>query len=191
MLVALTGTPGTGKTSVARSLRELGFRVIDLNRIAKARFAIGYDRARETTEIDIDGLRKYVSKMRIEKGTRAKEGECDKKKVVFIEGHLSHFMDVDMIIVLRAKPHIVEERLLARGYSQKKARENAEAEAIDAITIESSETGNKNAFEIDTSEANVHKVVINILEIVCGNAKERRKHRLGTVSWTDEVLGWY
>jgi adenylate kinase len=99
-----------------------------------------------------------------------------------------------MIIVLRAKPSIIEKRLKKRGYSERKIRENMEAEGVDVISIESKEAG-KEAFEIDTSEANVHKVADYIVKIVTANANEREKYKdkygLGIVNWSDEILGWY
>jgi len=195
MLVAITGTPGTGKSAVARKLRKRGFRVISVNRIAKKKFAKRYDSSRDTMEVDVDSMREYISNMDLPRGeVRRKNGKIVKRSIVFLEGHISHYMDVDMIIVLRASPSVIEKRLRGRGYSEKKIRENMEAEGVDVISIESKETG-KEAFEIDTSEANVHKVADYIVKIVTGSKVERRKYMheyaLGSVNWSKEVLGWY
>ena len=44
MIVALTGTPGIGKTSVANILKEKGFLVVDIAKIAIEKgFLIGND----------------------------------------------------------------------------------------------------------------------------------------------------
>ena len=45
MLIALTGTPGTGKTSISYFLRKNDIKVVDLNCIATTNnFFIGFDK---------------------------------------------------------------------------------------------------------------------------------------------------
>ena len=61
MLIALTGTPGTGKTYASNVLQENGFEVGDLNKIAvDNNFLIGTDEKRKSRIIDIDRLNEYV-----------------------------------------------------------------------------------------------------------------------------------
>ena len=44
MLIALTGTPGTGKTSISNILHENGFEIVDINKVAAGEdFFIGND----------------------------------------------------------------------------------------------------------------------------------------------------
>ena len=55
MIISLTGTPGTGKTSVARVLKSKGFEVIDLNKEANENnFLLGKDQIRDSYIIDIE-----------------------------------------------------------------------------------------------------------------------------------------
>ena len=61
MFVALTGTPGTGKSTVSKQLRKSGYTVHDLNEIALSNdLILAYDKSRETREVDLKGLNNYV-----------------------------------------------------------------------------------------------------------------------------------
>ena len=56
-LVAITGTPGTGKTSVSAELRSRGYNVIDMNDHIRSHGLLGeLDAARDTHEVDLDLL---------------------------------------------------------------------------------------------------------------------------------------
>src|SRR5881396_1815763 len=116
MLVAVTGTPGTGKTSACDVLSRRGYAVIDLDDVArKEGLIVGRDESRGTDEVDIDALRE---RLRIP------------AKVAFLKAHYSHLMDVNIAIVLRCRPSALGQRLAGRGWSPEKVRENVEAEAI-------------------------------------------------------------
>ena len=44
MIIAITGTPGTGKTSISKVLQENNYEVVDLNKVAcENNFLIGKD----------------------------------------------------------------------------------------------------------------------------------------------------
>ena len=67
MNIAITGTPGTGKTSVANHLREKGFNVIDLSKLAiENSFLSGYDKKRNSRIVNIDKVNDYLSELKIE-----------------------------------------------------------------------------------------------------------------------------
>ncbi len=56
-LFAITGTPGTGKTSVSAELRSRGYDVIDMNEHIRANGLLGeLDPKRDTHEVDLDAL---------------------------------------------------------------------------------------------------------------------------------------
>jgi len=81
MLVALTGTPGTGKSSVAAELERRGYAVVSLDRLAEERKLVdGYDAARRTKEVDVEALDKEIR-------VAAKLG--------FLVAHYSHLMSVN------------------------------------------------------------------------------------------------
>ncbi|MFW6449304.1 MAG: adenylate kinase family protein [Halobacteriota archaeon] len=165
MRVALTGTPGTGKTTVAGRL-EVDLEVVHLGDvIAEAGLESGRDSVRETAVVDLDGLR------------RATAGRED----VLFESHLSHYLDVDRVIVLRCHPSTLETRLRGRGFTERSIRENAESEALDVIVTEAVERhGREAVYEIDTTERAIETVVDEVTEAIRGE----REPAVGTVDFT-------
>jgi len=61
MIVGLTGTPGTGKSTVSSELRSRGKIVYDINQVAiDHKFVFAYDEERQTYEVDLSRLNKYL-----------------------------------------------------------------------------------------------------------------------------------
>ena len=179
MLIALTGTPGTGKTTVSKILRESGFETVDLNEVALSKdFLISTDKKRDTKIVDVDKLNKYVK-------------ECyTKKDIVFIEGHLSHLLkSVDKIIVLRCHPDLLKKRLSKKGWKKEKINENVEAEILDIILCESIDIHpEKNVFEIDATDKSTNNVASVIMEIINENFPSTKKYNIGNIDWSEETL---
>ena len=138
MLIALTGTPGVGKTHCADVLRKRGYSVIDLNQLATSHdFIEGRDEERDSHIIDIEVLDGFIRK------------EYQNKDVTF-EGHLSHLLSVDMAVILRCNPLVLQERLATKGWKESKIMENVQAEILDVIKIEAFEHLER-VYEIDTT----------------------------------------
>ncbi|WP_456435310.1 adenylate kinase family protein [Methanopyrus sp.] len=117
--MAITGTPGVGKTTVCRALRELEFDVVHLNRVAREMGAIlEEDEQRQVKVVDVHTLRRYVEEW---------EPESDP---AFVESHYAHLMPTDFVVVLRLHPSELERRLKDRGYPPEKIAENLEAEFV-------------------------------------------------------------
>lgn len=174
MLVAISGTPGVGKSSACRVLAERGHRVLDLNRHAKERgLVLGRDDAREAAIIDTDKLNEFVKSLQDD--------------LVFLDGHLSHLLDIDISIVLRCNPNVLRQRLASLDWNERKIAENVEAEAIDVILVESLEN-HPETFEIDTTEREPENVAEVILSVVDGEASDMRA---GSVDWSEVILSWY
>ena len=186
MIISLTGTPGTGKTTVCDVIREHSqyrkqYIVIDVNKIVlDEKLYTGKDEARDTYEADMDKLQVRVKQ------------EIDKKPAgsdIIMEGHLSHLLPADAVIVLRAHPVALRKRLGKRkNYSFRKVKENANAEALDVILVEATQ-GNKLVFEIDTSNMNhlaVVKSVISIIEDI-KQGKTPEEFLPGKINWIEQV----
>jgi adenylate kinase len=120
--VALTGTPGVGKSTVAREASRDGWRVVDVKAWAAECGCVTGRDADGTLHIDTDALARHVPK---DDGSRA-----------LYEGHLSHHLPVEQAWVLRLDPDALGRRLRSRGYRPAKVRENLEAEALDLILQE-------------------------------------------------------
>lgn len=173
MLVAVTGTPGTGKTSACDVLARQGYAVVDLDEVARRDgYVVGRDEARGSDEIDIGALR---TNLRVP------------AKIAFLRSHYSHLMDVNLTVVLRCRPSVLRKRLEGRGWAPAKVRENVEAEAIDVITQEAVERLPL-VFEVDTSTSTPEQTADAILGILQGRTLG---HEPGSVDWSEEVLSWY
>ncbi len=173
MLVAVTGTPGTGKTSACDALAHRGYLVVDLDDVARrGGFITGRDEVRGSDEVDVDALRENLQVP---------------AKVAFVRSHYAHHMAVDLVVVLRCAPSVLRKRLEARGWAPAKIQENLEAEAIDVITQEAVEL-HPAVYEIDTTRRTAEDTAQTILEILRGKTQG---HEPGTVNWADEVLSWY
>ena len=165
MRLAVTGTPGTGKTT-ATNLLETDLDVVHLNELVRREQLYSeVDEERESVVADLDAI-----------STRL-EGRED----LVVDSHLSHHLDIDAVVVLRCEPATLEDRLRERGASPAKARENAESEALDVILAEAVEKhGEPNVFEIDTTDRSPESVAEEIESVIAGE----RRPSAGTVDFT-------
>ena len=110
--IFITGTPCTGKTTLASKLKG---RLIKINDLAITHgFVMGTDEEKGYKVIDIDRLSRHVDEL-----TR----DCD--ETLIFEGHLTHLCDgADKVIVLRVRPEVLKKRLEARDYSESKIPPN-------------------------------------------------------------------
>ncbi|MBI2578925.1 MAG: adenylate kinase family protein [Candidatus Aenigmarchaeota archaeon] len=172
-IIAISGTPGTGKTEVAKILAKR----LDANLITvplllrKKQLGYGYDKKRRTKVIDEKDLEKAVKK------------NISGDKINIVESHLAHLIKSGSVFVLRANPDALEKRLKKRGWPAAKIRENIEAEMLDGTTIEALQK-NENVYEIDTSSAGAEKTAGVILKIL--NNHYGKKYRAGKISWTEK-----
>jgi adenylate kinase len=179
MIIALTGTPGTGKTSISKILYKKGFEIVDLNKVACEKdFLFGKDEKRKSNIVDIDKFDNYVKET------------CTGKDIVVIEGHLSHLLkSAEKVFVLRCHPKKLRENLSKKGWNERKIKENIEAEILDIILCETIEIHKKdNIFEIDVTAKSLDEVASLIMEIINNNYKHFKKYNIGSVDWSEEIL---
>lgn len=175
-LYALTGTPGTGKSSVSEELRRRGYDVLDgKSFIVENGLRGGYDAERDTYEVDLDELNDALEEFR------------SKDWPVVFDSHLSHFMDSSGIIVLRCSPPVLAERLRVRGYSEAKVRENVQAEILDEILCEAVETDIP-VGEIDCTAVSVAGAADMAEKIISGNVSD---YPPGSTDWSSEMDAWF
>jgi adenylate kinase len=161
--VAVTGTPGTGKTTATTLLDE---QVIHLNElIREAGLWSERDDDRDSLVADLDAVRETIG---------------DWSGVA--ESHLAHHLDADRVVVLRCRPDVLEARLRDRGADEAKTTENAESEALDVILSEAVERhGLDHVYEIDTTDRTPADVAADIEAVIAGD----REPSAGDVDFTD------
>ena len=171
--IFITGTPCTGKTTIASKLKG---RLIKINDLAISNdFVLGIDDEKGYKIIDIDKLSSHVYELIT---------NCD--ELLIFEGHLSHLCDgADKVIVLRVRPEILERRLRERNYSESKIRENLEAEALGVCSAESYEKYFDRVYELDVSDLNVDEAV-DLIEDVIANGGD---YPAGSVDYMDWLAG--
>lgn len=154
MRVAVTGTPGTGKTT-ATDLVESDLRVVHLNDLVKSeRLYTEVDEARDSVVADLQAVRDYL----------------DDVDDVVVDSHLAHLVDVDRVVVLRCHPDVLRDRLRDRGEPAAKADENAEAEALDVVLSEAVQIhGLECVYEIDTTDRTPGEVAREIERVIAGD----------------------
>ena len=175
-LYALTGTPGTGKTSLSKELRDRGYNVIDGKEHIKSKGLLGeLDVERDTHEVDLDDLNDSLQEFR------------DSDELFIIDSHLSHFMDSSGIIVLRCHPDILAERLRSRGYGESKVCENVQSEILDVILCEATESDIP-VWEVDCSHDGISVSADSIEEILKGKVDD---YLPGKTDWSQEMDKWF
>lgn len=152
-IIIVSGTPGTGKTTIAKKLAKKNkYEYIDVNKIIdeynkKYKIIFGYDKKRDSKIIDVEELNKALINV-------IKKKKKEKIKGIIIDSHLSHYLPtkyVDLCIITKCNLNELKKRLEKRGYSKKKVRENLDAEIFDICRNEAIEMGHKLKI-IDTSK---------------------------------------
>jgi len=171
MKAAITGTPGVGKTSAAEELKNEGYSVLDLNEFIKQKgLREDKDEYMDSYNVDVEKMIEFYKK-------EAPEHEI-------VEGHLSHHLGIEPVIILRCSPKELEKRASTKDWPDHKLKENVEAEAMDVVLIDAMDN-NKEVYEIDTTNLDPKEVKNSIIEILNGKTE---KYTHGKIDWTEEFL---
>ncbi|MBD3193798.1 MAG: AAA family ATPase [Candidatus Lokiarchaeota archaeon] len=184
-LLLITGTPGTGKTTVSKKIiNNVYGRLISLNEIIlNKNLYESYDKDRETYVINHEKLYQYLIK-------KINEIEKLNFKFLIIEGHFADIVPnnfIDIVVVLRTHPDELYKRLKSRNYSESKIKENIQAEILgNSANFIFEKKLKKPIYEIDTTDLEIeelYKIVINIM-----NEKETiEKHQFGKIDWIKKL----
>ena len=165
MIIGISGAVSTGKTTLALLYSEKkGIRYISLKDIAEKNALLKeYDSERDAYVVDVNELEKAFE-----------------EEVSHIEGDIiveSHFLveqrfTLDLLILLRVSPIVLFKRMIERGYSEKKAYENALAEATDYFSINAlKHYPSKIVYELNLTGKNEEESLNLIEKVVKGEAK--------------------
>ncbi|MGV8150765.1 MAG: AAA family ATPase [Candidatus Woesearchaeota archaeon] len=157
MIITITGTPGCGKTYIAKKIvlsSKKKFAYVDLNKIIKdEKLYDSYDKRAKTYDVDVKKLKKIEK--RFEKYSEKSEKSMDntkikksiktknittlnkvitilkKKEGIIIDSHLSHYLKSDLCIVIKTDIKTLKDRLEKRNYPNQKIKDNIESEIFE------------------------------------------------------------
>lgn len=139
-LYGITGTPGTGKKSIAPlAAARMGVSCRSLDELARE---AGVDPDPQTGELDTSTLRRRLPRV-------ARRGGV-------VYGHLLPYVfdraSISRVVVLRCDPSLLRLRLEDRGYPKAKVAANVEAELIGLVSADAYEAfGPSRVRELDTT----------------------------------------
>jgi adenylate kinase len=166
-MLGITGTPGTGKKSIAPIVAErLGLRCLSLNELARSRGLA----SRKSGAVDTQKLRARL------------RGALPENAVVY--GHLFPYVvppsAVSKVVVLRCEPGVLKVRLQARGYDPTKIVENVEAELIGIVSSDTFDAyGRTKTVEVDTTRGSPADAARSVVEIALSRPRNAPR-----IDWT-------
>ena len=182
-IIAISGTPGTGKTSVSKKLSEIAnAKFISLNKLAVSeQLTLKYDKKRDTHVVDFKKLIPHV----------INQIESYKKtniEFLLIESHFSDIIPekyIDYAIILRCNPDELYKRLEKRGYKKEKIIENVQSEILGNCANFFIEKQIKSPiYEIDTTSLTIEAISKVIIDLINNNIKVE-KYVIGKVDWLE------
>jgi adenylate kinase len=173
MRVLITGTPGTGKTEIARRLGSLtGWEVLHITRIAKEANIAKEGGERGELEVDVSKLMRVLTPL------------ISNREDAIFEGHLGCEIPcpADLVVVLRTNPHELVRRMEKRGYHPRKVDENVMAELLDYCYLLAKKNYSCEVLELDTSGRTAHENARRIYAYIAGEL-----NFLDKVSWREHL----
>lgn len=166
-VLGITGTPGTGKKSIAPIVAErLEAQCLSLNELAKSYSLV----SRKSGVVDTRRLRSKL--------------QHNPLKSAVVYGHLLPYAvppsAVSKVIVLRCEPGVLKKRLRLRGYSIPKIVENVEAELIGIVSSDTFDTfGMAMTREVDTTYTSPAEAASAVVEVAASKSRETPR-----IDWT-------
>ena len=179
MLTIITGTPGCGKSTVAKIVSsKTNSKLISINSLLDDYdLNLGVDEKRGYKIVDTLAMIPIVDKI----------SKDNPDYNIIFEGHLAHdYPNADKVIVLRCNPDILKERLSTRNWKDMKVHENISAEILGICTSEAYDTYSDKISEIDTSNLSVDEVADKVIAIINGSNLENA----GSIDYLGEYFSY-
>jgi len=131
-VIAISGSPGTGKSTLAKLLEKEGFFRLDLHDHCKE-ISTSYNKSKMCYDVDLKKFKSLVKK------------KINEHKKLVIDSHISHSLPkkwIDLCVILVCSDlKSLKKRLEKRKYSKSKVRENIDAEIFQICLVEAEENG--------------------------------------------------
>jgi adenylate kinase len=169
----ITGTPGTGKTTISTRLATRMYAdYLSVTRLV-CRYGLqtSFDRKRHSRVVDLTRARSKLRQLL-----------QDRAGPAIVDTHVPDCLPRDLVrkvIVLRCDPRVLESRLQAKGWNASKVRENVLAELLDScLMVAVGYYGMRRIFQLDTSRSSIRKSVSSV-----ATALMRRTGRGAQIDW--------
>ncbi|MHA1114825.1 MAG: AAA family ATPase [Candidatus Heimdallarchaeaceae archaeon] len=149
--IIITGTPGTGKTTLAKKLESDGYPVVNItNLVREKELYETYDKKLDTLIVDEEKLEKELIKL-IESNTSKFPLVLDSHLVEIPKDFLFH------CFVLRCSIKNLISRLKERDYKQIKIDENVEAEIMEVVLTDMLELYSPEKVTVINTDGNIEE----------------------------------
>jgi len=180
MIILITGTPGTGKSTVVSLLStKLGYEKLNVSSfLIQNKVFSEYDELRNSYVIDEDKAIELLA-------------STIKDNIVIETIYPSLISKADKVVVLRRDPRVLYKELKERGWNELKVAENVMAEALGVISNEAKESFS-NVCEIDTTNKKPKEVVEQLLENKCEDIDWLNNDEIGNLLISlDKIISYY
>lgn len=181
MAIIITGNPGVGKHTIAKSIGKiLKYKIFDINQIALESGI--YEKNDETVDVDINKL-KNILKNKI-------------KTKSIVVGHLAPYVvtkkHVKRAVILRKNPYRLIPIYKKRKYSAKKISANVGSEILGIIAYDSvKKFGINKSHQIDTTSKSIPKITNVVINSLKGKFKNDKVDWLTLVSKKNDLKKFF
>ncbi|MEM3875525.1 MAG: AAA family ATPase [Candidatus Micrarchaeaceae archaeon] len=179
-VIALTGTPGAGKTYFAHLIKRKikNIKIIEINKIINKYKLYSHTDTDNAKVADIKKLNKKLDSCL--KNINEKNKNSNNKfkiKAVVVVGHLNPELNIsfDVSFTIRTSLKTLEKRLKKRNYKKDKIKENLLAEALDYCGIKINKIS-KESYEIETK--NEKQIALNFIKNLLNNGQKQKVKKI-------------